>query len=159
MRFTPRHDCPPVAYTPAAPTVTVAGRSASSATISAPLSPSPKALRIMPIRPAIRCPTAAPPVNVTMSTYSQLTRASPTCRGSPVTSAIMPVGRPLSSSARTNSPAVSGVFSDDLTITLFPAAMAGTTFVTTWLSGRLNGVMAQISPRGSGMAAASLLAV
>ncbi len=141
---------------PVTAAATAASRSASSATTSAPTSPSSNALWVRPMRRARCLPTATLPVNVTMSTCSQLTSASPTSWASPVTSAIISAGRPAASRVRTNRTAVSGAFSEGLTITLLPVATAGTTLVTTWLSGRLNGVMAQTRPSGSGRVRASL---
>ena len=43
---------------------------------------------------------------------------------------------------------LSGAFSDGFRMIRLPAASAGATLTTTWLSGRLNGVMAATTPTG-----------
>ncbi len=69
----------------------------------------------------------------------------------PCTTEIRPSGRPASISACAIRLVVLGVLLDGLTITALPAAIAGATLCATVLTGALNGVIAQITPSGTGI--------
>jgi hypothetical protein len=58
-------------------------------------------------------------------------------------------GSPASCRISTSAKALSGVFSEGFSTTALSAAIAGASFTTGWLSGRLNGVMARTTPTGS----------
>src|SRR5260221_638447 len=73
----------------------------------------------------------------------------PTTAPSPCTRLTWPDGNPASSSSSKNRVAVSGVTSEGFTTTVFPEASAGATLCTTMLSGELNAVIPQTTPRGT----------
>ena len=109
-------------------------RSASARTImgSLPPSSSETGVRVWAARSMTFRPVRVEPVNITMSTWS--IRTAPV---SPVPTATWktPSGRPHSCSPRSNKRDVSGVTSDGLTTTVFPAASAGMASPTLLTSG------------------------
>lgn len=97
----------------------------------------------------IRRPVAVPPVKVTLAIPGWATRAAPVMAPVPGNTDSRPFGRPASSHSFASSSASSGVNSDGLTITAFPAARAGATFCASLAIGEFHGVMAAITPSGS----------
>ncbi len=92
-------------------------------------------------------PIGTPPVNVTRSTSGLVSISSAISFGSPVTTENISGGRPASYRMSASSSAVSGVFSVGFNTIRLLVAIAGATLCATWLSGWLNGVMAEIAPR------------
>ena len=123
--------------------------SASTTLADLPPSSSVTRLSVSAATPAIVRPTGVDPVNETWSTCGWRVSRSPTTRPLPGTRLNAPAGSPASSKTRASSKAASGVSPAGLSTTVVPAASAGTTFTTTWCSGRFHGVIAATTPTGS----------
>ena len=105
----------------------------------------------MPASAAICRPTGGLPVKLTMLVRSSVTILLPIVRPAPTTTWSVPSGRPASASSSARRSAVSGVLEAGLSTTALPPASAGATLCATRFSGKLNGEMAAITPRGSRM--------
>ncbi len=130
---------------------TACSTSASSNTRCAALPPSSRVtgLRCCPATLATCLPTAVDPVNAILSTPGWVSRGSPISEPKPVTTLSTPSGTPASARSPAISSALSEVSSAGLCTTVFPAASAAAIFVVDRISGKLNGVMAAITPSGS----------
>jgi hypothetical protein len=87
-------------------------------------------------------------VKDTRSTPGWATSAAPAPAPRPCTTFSTPGGS-TSAARLANRAADRGVFSAGLSTTVFPVAMAGTTFQTACHSGKFHGVMAAATPTGS----------
>ncbi len=115
----------------------------------AELLPSSSVTIFMPASLAICRPTGGLPVKLTMLVRSSITILLPMVAPEPTTTCSTPSGRPASASSSASRSAVSGVLEAGLRTTALPPASAGATLCETRLSGKLNGEMAAITPRGS----------
>src|SRR6478609_6308255 len=79
------------------------------------------------------------------------TSQAPISAPGPCTRLTCPGGRPASSRIWTRNAALKGVDCGGLITTVFPEASAGATFWATMLSGELNDVIPQTTPRGTRM--------
>ena len=134
-----------------APAFAARPRSASAQTIVGDLPPSSRwqpTIRSAATRPTL-CPAATDPVNAMCRTSSCPTSAAPTVGPSPRTMLHTPAGKPASTMRIATRLVVSGVSSDGLTTTVFPAARHGATPRIIWLIGAFHGVMWATTPYGS----------
>ena len=142
----------PVLNTKALMTAPIAAStSASAKRIFAALPPSSATTGVR-CSPAVRAttrPIFVEPVKAIMSTPSCRTSASPSSGESPVTTLYTPSGTPASRRISAISRALSGVCGAGLWTTTFPAASAGASFELVRMIGKLNGVIAPTTPRGS----------
>src|SRR5246127_1067619 len=116
--------------TPKSAPSTAASQSASAKKMFGDLPPSSSVTRfnVSAALLTIILPTAALPVNATLSTPGCATRAAPVVSPKPLMMFTTPGGRPTSSNQLANSSAVSGVCSAGLGEQVQPAASAGASF-------------------------------
>ena len=125
-------------------------QSLSASMITGALLPSSRPTFLRGARALIPHPTSGDPVNVIRATSSWSTRALPTVDPPPVTTCSHSSGRPhssMSSSARAMP--LNGVWLAGLSTTGHPAAIAGASLWATRLSGKLNGLIAPMTPIGT----------
>src|SRR3984957_19259294 len=97
----------------------------------------------------MRLAAAGPPVKLIFSTLGCLTSASP-ASAPPGTMLHTPSGIPASRTHLANNSAEKGASSDGLMTTVLPDASAGPAFIANEFIGPLNGMIAPITPYGSG---------
>src|ERR1700761_8393465 len=116
--------------TPKSAPSTAASQSASAKKMLGDLPPSSSVTRfkVSAALFTIIFPTAALPVNATLSTPGCATSAAPAVSPNPLTTFTTPGGKPTSSNKFANSRAVSGVCSAGLSTQQQPAAIAGASF-------------------------------
>ena len=117
--------------------------------MTAEFEPSSSVTRFMPARLRMRSPTSTLPVNVTMAMRLSKTSMSPIAPPGPVITFSAPAGNPHSSKMPAMRTAEIGVVEAGLWTTLLPPASAGPILCIARFSGKLNGVMAAITPSGS----------
>src|SRR5687767_3946198 len=110
--------------------------------------PSSNVTFLIPATDRICRPTGGLPVNVILATRGSVINHSPTLPPEPTTRFSAPAGRPASASTSHNLTAVSGVVLAGLSTSELPAASAGATLCATKFKGKLNGLMAAITPTG-----------
>ncbi len=147
-----RHVCPVAAKMPAMTPLTAWSRSASANTMLGDLPPSSSVAGISRSAAALYTPRppASAPVKATLATLRCATSGTPTCSPKPVTTFSTPGGKPTSSNTRASAMDEAEVDSDGLSTTVLPAASAGASFHVASMSGEFHGVMAAITPSGSG---------
>src|SRR5690606_41655676 len=97
----------------------------------------------------MRAPVASEPVKVILATSGWSTSAEPAVAPSPVTTLNTPGGNPASRVSSANSRVEAEAYSDGLTTTEQPAAIAGAHFHATKSSGEFQAVRAPTTPTGS----------
>jgi hypothetical protein len=100
-------------------------------------------------RAATRVPARLEPVNDTMSTPGCAAIASPTVGPSPGTMLNTPAGTPAACIVSAHRMALNGASSDGFSTMVQPAARAGATLQTIWLTGQFHGVIRPHTPIGS----------
>src|SRR5512134_3094430 len=125
---------------------TAAARSASGSMIVPELFPSSIVTFFSPAFRMIASPTGGEPVNETLATRGSTVSHSPTVPPDPTTTWNAPGGTPASSRISARRMAVSGVVEAGFSTIVF--ASAGPTLWATRFRGKLNGVMADTTPRG-----------
>src|SRR5450830_490293 len=115
----------------------------------AELLPSSRVTIFMPASLAIWRPTGGLPVKLTMLVRSSITSLLPIVAPEPTTTWRTPSGRPAAARSSASRSAVSGVLEAGFSTTALPPASAGATLCATRLSGKLNGEIAAMTPRGS----------
>ena len=98
--------------------------------------------------PAMRAPVTVPPVKDTAAMSGWVTMASPTSGPNPCKMLKTPSGNPASLIHVLNRYAVTGVNSEGLATTQFPAAKAGATFQVNRYNGKFQGLMHATTPSG-----------
>mmetsp|Transcript_16125 Transcript_16125/g.34861 ORF Transcript_16125/g.34861 Transcript_16125/m.34861 type:complete len:265 (-) Transcript_16125:76-870(-) len=149
MRSTAQQTCPALKSELATASLAALSRSASANTTMGSLPPSSRTnrFRFCAHFSMIRFPTALLPVIATIWTSSLDTNCSPTLP-SPWTICRTPSGS-AEASAETYSAPVRGVTSEGLTITVLPAASAGTARKGISPAGKFHGEMTTTTPSGS----------
>mmetsp|Transcript_27102 Transcript_27102/g.48884 ORF Transcript_27102/g.48884 Transcript_27102/m.48884 type:complete len:247 (-) Transcript_27102:502-1242(-) len=131
MRVPAQQTWPWLAKTPIAAQATASSRSASPKMIVGDLPPSSNVTFFRFVSAAmvwIRRPVAVEPVKATLWTPGCRASAAPTVGPKPETRLKTPLGSPVSAHSCANRRALSGVFSEDLRMKVFPQARAGATF-------------------------------
>ena len=142
------HTCPELLRPYTAAEFAARSRSASASTIigSLPPSSSETGVSVSAARAITFLPVATDPVNITKSTSS--TSAAPVSPR-PVATWKTPSGRPHAASISAISNEVSGVISEGLRTTAFPAASAGMQSPNELLSGKFQGPITPTTPSGA----------
>src|SRR5512134_338920 len=126
---------------------TAAERSASGSMIVPELFPSSIVTFFRPAFRMIASPTGGDPVKETLAIRGSTVSHSPTVPPDPTTTLKAPAGIPASSRISASRMAVSGVVEAGFSTIVFPTASAGPTLWATRFSGKLNGVMAETTPK------------
>src|SRR5262245_6709747 len=150
------HDWPAWVNAEAAMRAAAWWMSASAVTMTGVELPSSSATCLRGARTRMSHPTGALPVNEIIATSGWSTRARPTTEPLPLTRQSDPGGSPASSRIPARARAESGVASAGFSTTGQPAAIAGASLWATRFSGKLNGLIAPITPTGSRRVRASL---
>ena len=140
--------CPDAQKAPDTVAATALSRSLSAITITGALPPKSIVIFFNPAVFVIASPVVIPPVKETIRILLADTNSLPTL-ASPTTTEIICLFNPARAKASTSLIADSGVSSEGFKIIEFPAATAGPNLCATRLRGSLNGVIANIIPRGS----------
>src|SRR4051794_13890067 len=139
----------PALTNPPAATAEVANSiSASGNTITGHAAPSSNDNFLIPATAAICAPVAVEPVNVTFRTRGSVTNRSPSVPPGPVSTDNAPTGSPASTKHCASLSAVNGVDRAGFNTTALPAANAGAILCNTVNAGKLNGLIATITPHG-----------
>ncbi|SSS89280.1 Uncharacterised protein [Acinetobacter baumannii] len=118
-------------------------------TMTAAFEPSSRLTFFNPALLRIPIPTAGLPVNEMLFTRESVTNLSPITEPLPVTKLNAPAGKSVSANNSARNSEDSGVWLAGFRTSVFPAAMAGPTLWATRFIGKLNGVIAPTTPRGS----------
>src|SRR6202047_706734 len=137
MRLPAEQTSPWLINTPTSAPSTAASQSASAKKILGDFPPSSSVTRLSVSAALFTMilPTAALPVNATLSTPGCATSAAPAVSPKPLTIFTTPGGNPTSSNQLANSSAVSGVCSAGFKMQVQPAASAGASFHAAMRSG------------------------
>src|SRR5512143_1698057 len=128
---------------------TAAERSASGSMIVPELFPSSIVTFFSPALRMICSPTGGDPVKEIFAIRGSTVSHSPTVPPDPTTTLKTQAGTPASSRISASAIAVSGVVDAGFRTSVFPTASAGPTLWATRFSGKLNGVIAETTPRGT----------
>src|SRR5688572_23622801 len=147
MRLAHTQVWPALRYLEAIAPLTAASRSASSNTMNGALPPSSRdTFFTVPAHCDINSlPTSVEPVKLSLRTSGLLVNSPPMALALPVTTEMMPGGRPAFSASTHKASAENGVSSAGLITIVQPAAKAGPTLRVIIAVGKFHGVMAAVT--------------